>query len=193
MRLLFTPWWHVINFVKEHLLCLWPLPLPGTTVFPIRACSGKGPVCLLMLELLQLTVVQSSLQKTRDQGLLWSTLRFTYPRGPAAFAEKPCAALSSSQPQNIRQGLVPSNSLSRWVSQGQGGHVGSSGSPAEASFFILTFFVFGAFLEWWEHKVNRKDRPLTTTPIPSLDWKRVTLSSECSATDVPCSNFPSFG
>lgn len=131
------------------------------TVFPIRACPKKGPVCLLMLELLQTAAGQSSLQKTRDQGLLWSTLCFIYPRGPAAFAEKPCATLSLSQPQNMRQGLVPSNALLHWVNEGQGDHVGSSGSPAEPGFFILTFFMFWGFLEWWELKVNRKDRPLT--------------------------------
>lgn len=35
----------------EYFLCLWPLPLLGTTLFPIRACLKKGPVCLLTYKL----------------------------------------------------------------------------------------------------------------------------------------------
>lgn len=110
-------------------------------------CSSKDS--------LQPATAQSLLQKTRDQGLLWSALCFTCPRGSAAFAEKPCTALASPQPQNVRQHLMHTSSLPRWVNQVQGGHVSSSGSLTEPCFFILTFFVFWAFLKLWYHKINR--------------------------------------
>lgn len=152
-------------FEKKSIFCVLAFsPLPGTAVFPLRACPKKGPVCLLMFELPAGGCGVALTAENQRPRAAASSLCFAYPRDPAVLAGKPCAALSLPQPQNIRQGLVPSNPWPKRVNQGQGGHVGSSGSLAETCFFILTFFVLWGFLKWWDHKVNRKDRPLATIP-----------------------------
>ena len=191
MRLLFTLWWYVINFKKgrissvllafasarDHCVSNQSMPLEGSWVL----AHVRTPCSWLQY--------WACCRKPENQGLLWSTLCFTYPRGSATFAKKPCTTLMLLQPQNIRKCLVLTNFLPRWINQGQGDHVGSFGLLTEPCFFILTFFVFGACLKWRDHKINRRtDLP---SPVASLDQKRVITRFPCSSTDVSWSNFPS--
>lgn len=134
-------------FAGDHLVSNQSMPREGSCVLAHIQTPCSWLQC------------RTCYTKPEKQGLLWSTLCLTYPRGSAAFAKKPCTTLRLVQPQNIRRCLVPTNFLPRWGNQSQQDCMGSLGLLTELCFFVHTFFVLWAFFKWRDNKINRKDRP----------------------------------